>query len=118
MHPPSEPDPSIFVEPEPAPSETAMLRDESSAPAAAARAARYGIWLCLVYVLLYGGFIATAIFRHDLMARPVVAGVNFAIVYGIVLIGAALLLALVYMMMCRVRRAPAGETGARGGAGR
>jgi uncharacterized membrane protein YciS (DUF1049 family) len=36
------------------------------------------------------------------MARPVLAGVNLAIVYGLALIGGAVLLALFYMRVSRL----------------
>lgn len=62
--------------------------------------ARLGLRLFTVYVLLYAGFILLATFRHDLLARTLF-GVNLAILYGVGLIGAALVLALVYMYLCR-----------------
>ncbi len=90
------PDPSIFAEPD----------EHASPPAPAVRAsarnARYGLWLFAIYVVLYAGFILLATFRHDLMARtPLGSGVNLAILYGFGLIVAALLLALLYMYLCR-----------------
>src|SRR4051794_9785782 len=74
---------------------------DSDHPVLASRNARSGLMLFAVYVLLYGGFIFLAVFRPDVMASPAVAGVNVAIVYGMVLIGAALMLALIYMVLCR-----------------
>jgi hypothetical protein len=35
------------------------------------------------------------------MSRPVLAGANLAVVYGFVLIAAAIVLALLYMRICR-----------------
>ena len=61
--------------------------------------ARAGLKLFAVYVALYAGFIALAVFQAPLMGRPLF-GVNLAIVYGFGLIGAALLLAVVYMLLC------------------
>jgi uncharacterized membrane protein (DUF485 family) len=63
-----------------------------------ARNARYGLWLFLVYVIFYAGFIAISAFKFDAL-RANVGGVNLAIVYGMGLILLAFLLALVYMGM-------------------
>ena len=65
------------------------------------RNARNGLLLFAVYVLLYGGFIFLAVFRPDVMASEAMAGVNVAILYGMGLIAGALLLALIYMALCR-----------------
>jgi uncharacterized membrane protein (DUF485 family) len=94
MHAPREPDPSIFAEPPEEPSHDVNGRT-------AQRNARYGLWLFAVYVVLYGGFIVVAAFRHDWLKRTAPGGVNVAIAYGIALIGVALVLALVYMRLCR-----------------
>jgi uncharacterized membrane protein (DUF485 family) len=62
---------------------------------------RMGVLLFGVYVLIYGGFMALSAFAPEVMSRPFLFGVNLAIVYGFGLIFAALLLALVYMKVCR-----------------
>lgn len=80
------------------------------------RNARYGLTLFAVYVLLYGGFVFLAVFRTDIMGAAAPGGVNVAIAYGFALIGVALLLALIYMALCR---GPAGkQDGSRGGESR
>lgn len=65
------------------------------------RPARYGLALFTIYVLLYAGFILLAVFNAPLMGKPVVLGLNLAISYGFFLIVSALVLALVYMWLCR-----------------
>lgn len=60
-----------------------------------------------MYVALYGGFVFLAVFRTKVMGALAPGGVNVAIAYGFGLIGAALLLALVYMYLCG-RRIPRG----------
>lgn len=70
------------------------------------RHARYGLALFGIYVLLYGGFIALAVFNTPLMGQPVLFGLNLAITYGFGLIIAALVLALVYMWLCRGEHPP------------
>lgn len=62
---------------------------------------RIGVVLFFVYVTFYGGFVALSAFRPDLMSRPFAGGANLAVVYGFALIGAALVLALLYMRLCR-----------------
>lgn len=62
---------------------------------------RIGVMLFAIYVLFYGGFMALSAFRHQTMAEPCIAGVSLAIVYGFALIIVALILALVYMKICR-----------------
>ena len=71
------------------------------------RNSRYGLILFVIYLALYGGFIGLAAFSPATMSKPVFAGVNLAIVYGMSLIFAALGLASVYMWLCRpVREEP------------
>ena len=70
-------------------------------PETVSRNARNGLLLFAVYVALYLGFMLLNAFAHETMQQPVVAGVNLAIVYGLGLIAAALILALVYMWLCR-----------------
>jgi uncharacterized membrane protein (DUF485 family) len=67
------------------------------------RNSRYGLWLFLIYVILYGGFMALAAFQPQLMAKTPFGGVNLAILYGFALIVSALFLALIYMFLCRPR---------------
>jgi uncharacterized membrane protein (DUF485 family) len=62
---------------------------------------RIGVVLFFVYVAFYGGFMALSAFRPDLMSRPFAGGANLAVVYGFALIAAALVLALLYMRLCR-----------------
>ena len=57
---------------------------------------------CSAYMLYYmGGSFTSAVFQTALMGKAVLGGMNVAIAYGFALILAALLLALVYMALCR-----------------
>jgi uncharacterized membrane protein (DUF485 family) len=73
-------------------------------PGTVSRNARNGMILFVVYVVMYVGFMMLNAFAPQRMQQPVLAGVNLAIVYGMGLIAAALVLALVYMRLCRSDR--------------
>ncbi|MCG3149395.1 MAG: hypothetical protein PCFJNLEI_02856 [Verrucomicrobiae bacterium] len=62
---------------------------------------RMGVILFIVYVAFYAGFMALSAFAPDKMSQPFIGGANLAVVYGFALIVVALLLALVYMKVCR-----------------
>jgi len=62
---------------------------------------RLGVVLFAVYVVFYGGFMALSAFRPAAMSKPFVEGANLAVVYGFALIAAAIVLALLYMRLCR-----------------
>ena len=69
------------------------------APAVGRRNSRVGLVLFFIYCLFYAGFMALTAFKFQTLATPV-AGVNWAIVYGMGLIIAAFVLAIVYMLLC------------------
>jgi uncharacterized membrane protein (DUF485 family) len=77
------------------------------------RNVRNGMLLFLLYLLFYGGFVYLNAFRSDLMAKPSLGGINLATVYGLALIVVALILALVYMMLCRGNLASANSEDAK-----
>ena len=78
------------------------MNDDPTADAAARARSRIGLGLFAVYVALYAGFMAVVLVRPDwLSARPF-GGTNLAIAYGLGLIAAALVLAAVYMVACRL----------------
>ena len=62
---------------------------------------RIGLILFVIYLAIYGAFIALSAFRRDVMASDSLGGVNLAIVYGFGLILGAFLLALLYMFLCK-----------------
>lgn len=59
---------------------------------------RLGLTLFWIYVFLYGGFMALVLVRPDLLSWRPFGGVNLAIAAGLGLIGAAFILAVVYMI--------------------
>jgi uncharacterized membrane protein (DUF485 family) len=66
---------------------------------------RLALVLFAVYLAMYVGFMALAAFAPHRMSEKVAGGVNLAIAYGMGLIVAALVLALVYAVACK-REAP------------
>lgn len=76
------------------------------------RNARNGLRLFAMYFVLYAGFIYLATFHASLLAAEAPGGANWAIVFGVGLIAAALALAAVYMYLC-TRPAPNTDGGPR-----
>jgi uncharacterized membrane protein (DUF485 family) len=79
----------------------AAAEKEKQEQAVVAHNTRMGVVLFLVYVVFYGGFMALSAFAPARMSEPFFGGVNLAVVYGFSLILVALVLALVYMKVCR-----------------
>lgn len=65
------------------------------------RHVRLGLALFFLYLAFYGGFVLLAALSPATMALRPWAGVNLAIWYGLALIVAALVLALIYGWVCR-----------------
>jgi uncharacterized membrane protein (DUF485 family) len=82
-------------------------------PVLVAANARAGLWLFGLYLILYAGFVGLSAFAPGLMASTPLGGLNLAVLYGMGLIAAAMVLAMVYMGLCRwlAGRHEAGEPG-------
>ena len=65
------------------------------------RNARIGAVLCLVYSTVYAGFVLLNAFFADVMEWTPIEGINLAIIYGFGLIVLALVLSLLYGVLCR-----------------
>src|SRR5688500_3046822 len=76
---------------------TGHVDDNAAVSSANARA---GLVLFFIYLAFYAGFMGLATFAPGAMARPVLAGVNLAITYGMGLIAGALVVAAIYMWLC------------------
>jgi uncharacterized membrane protein (DUF485 family) len=63
--------------------------------------ARIGLVLFGIYLVLYGGFMFLNAFSASTMELRLIGGVNLAILYGFGLIFAALILALLYGVLCK-----------------
>ena len=79
-----------------------VLHDDHH-PATVSRNARVGLGFFAIYLVLYGGFMVLNAFYPDVMKRPALAGVNLAVIYGLVLIVGAFVLAVLYMFLVRRR---------------
>src|SRR5436309_1444752 len=62
--------------------------------------ARAGLALFFVYLAFYAIFVLLAAFAPEAMGRPVLAGVNLAITYGMGLIIGSFVVAALYMACC------------------
>ncbi len=67
---------------------------------ASAYKTRLGVWMFLLYAIIYAGFVAINLVAPSRMEAIVLAGLNLAVVYGFGLIVFALVLALIYNAMC------------------
>jgi uncharacterized membrane protein (DUF485 family) len=74
---------------------------EDEHPELSALNARAGLWLFALYSTAYAVFIRLAAASPEAMGWVTPLGVNVAIVYGFGLIVGAVLLALVYMWVCK-----------------
>jgi uncharacterized membrane protein (DUF485 family) len=61
---------------------------------------RLGVWMFLIYAVIYAGFVAINVLSPLSMETILVFGLNLASVYGFGLIIVALILALIYNHMC------------------
>jgi len=64
------------------------------------RNARLGLFLFGFYLLLYSGFVLLNAFSPETMETTPVAGINLAILYGFGLIVTAIVLSLLYGLLC------------------
>ena len=61
---------------------------------------RLGVWMFIIYAIVYAGFVAINVIAPTLMEVIVVFGLNLAVFYGISLIIFALILAIIYNALC------------------
>lgn len=75
-----------------------------------ARNARLGLVFFFLYALVYAGFVVICTFRYDWMGTIVFAGLNLAVVYGMGLIVLAVVMAVIYMLVCKPEDEPAASS--------
>lgn len=74
---------------------------EDEHPELVARNTRIGLWLFALYLALYAGFMGLSTFAPKVMQGRPFGGLNLFVLYGFGLILAALVLAIVYLLLCR-----------------
>lgn len=74
---------------------------EDEHPELVSRNTRIGLLLFAVYLALYAGFMGLSTFAPEVMKARPFGGLNLFVMYGFGLIVAALILAIVYLMLCR-----------------
>jgi len=74
----------------------AMLKEDKSS----GRKARLGVWMFILYSIVYAGFVAIGVINYELMGKIVLGEQNLAVVYGIGLILFAIILGLIYNWRC------------------
>jgi uncharacterized membrane protein (DUF485 family) len=82
----------------PSPENPSAHNDEH--PELSARNARSGLILFAIYFAIYAVFVGLAAFSPETMGQATPLGPNVAIVYGFGLILGAIVLSLVYMVVC------------------
>ena len=65
---------------------------------------RIGFWMFLAYTLFYAGFIVINAVQPSLMQVSIL-GQTLAVVYGFLLLGVALVLAVIYNALCNAAEA-------------
>ncbi|MBM4059844.1 MAG: DUF485 domain-containing protein [Planctomycetes bacterium] len=86
-------------------------RDSGPDPASSYKT-RLGLWMFLIYCLFYAGFVLVNVATEGrAMQAIVLMGMNLAVVYGMGLIVAALLMALVYNHLCTKRESELKDQG-------
>jgi uncharacterized membrane protein (DUF485 family) len=67
---------------------------------AAKRKTRLGIWMFILYTIVYAIFVTIGVVNYEAMSNIVFAGLNLAVTYGFGLIVFAIILGLIYNWRC------------------
>ncbi len=67
---------------------------------AAAKKAKLGVILFIVYTLVYSGFVVIGLTKPEWMGLQLVGAMNMAIIYGFGLIGLAIVMGFIYNFFC------------------
>jgi uncharacterized membrane protein (DUF485 family) len=71
---------------------------------AAAYKTRIGVWMFILYTLVYSGFVAINAVKPSLMQK-VIMGQTLAVIYGFGLLAFAMVLAIIYNKLCTAAEA-------------
>ena len=67
---------------------------------AAKRKTRLGIWMFILYTIVYAVFVAIGVLNYEAMSIIVFGGLNLAVTYGFGLIFLAIIMGLIYNWRC------------------
>ncbi len=67
---------------------------------AASYKAKLGVYLFIIYSLIYSGFVFIGLVKPELMGLELISGQNVAIIYGIGLIVLAIIMGFIYNFFC------------------
>lgn len=67
---------------------------------ASSKKARLGIWLFVIYTIVYATFVAIGVLNYEAMGKLVFGNLNLAITYGFGLIIFAIILGVIYNWKC------------------
>jgi len=62
--------------------------------------ARLGVWMFIIYTIVYTGFVLIGTFFPKLMGLQLLGGLNVAYVYGMALIVLAAVMGMIYNFLC------------------
>ncbi len=65
------------------------------------RIPRVALWLFALYLAVYAGFVLLSAFAPGLMATTPIAGLPLSLLYGLLLIALAFVLAALYLRVAR-----------------
>ncbi len=67
---------------------------------ASGKKTKLGIWLFILYTIVYGVFVAINVVNYEAMGKIVIGNQNLAVVFGFGLIVFAIVLGLIYNSIC------------------
>ena len=67
---------------------------------ASKKKAKLGVWLFILYTIVYAIFVAVGVTNYEAMGKIVLGNQNLAVVYGFGLIILAIIMGLVYNWIC------------------
>jgi uncharacterized membrane protein (DUF485 family) len=77
---------------------------------AAAKKAKLGVILFIVYTIIYAGFVLIGLTKPELMGLELIGGQNIAIIYGFGLIFLAIIMGFIYNYFCTRMENKMGKT--------
>lgn len=64
------------------------------------RKQRLGVWLFIVYTVVYAIFVAIGVTNYEMMGKSVLGNQNLAVIFGFGLIILAIIMGIIYNWIC------------------